>query len=118
MSSKPPRRESRTSEVKSELPTSSTPPERKTLNYSVAMTVALSKYLESLAAEFELGSGAEVVRKLIEARRTWFALPPYQAARLEEELKARKLSFLTYVQEVLAREYEALSKKDAEKPRT
>jgi len=48
------------------------------------------------------------MREIVSQLQGWFDLPVYMAERLQQEMAARRLNLIEYVQEVLARRYEAL----------
>jgi hypothetical protein len=92
-----------------------TPPERKTVNYSVALGLDVIAFLEQQKVPLGFGASAELVRKLIESMRTWFNLPAYMAEAVEKDMERRGLNFFTYVQELLARHAQQLLKAEQEK---
>ncbi len=87
-----------------------TPPDRKDINFSVKLSPTDMAYLDSLKEDLNHVAIADAVRDLVAAFRTTFSLPVYQAERLAEDMKARDLNMLQYIQELLARRYEELAK--------
>lgn len=83
---------------------------------SVSFTVKLLAddhgFLCVLRSKRRLKVLGDSVRVLVGAARTLFWLPQYQAERLRLDMDARGLDVLTYVQELLARRYEALAVED------
>src|SRR3954466_6408777 len=94
-----------------------TPPDRKGVNYSVNLLPLDMKFLETFKEELGRTSMADAVRDIVVAFRTTFNLPVYQAERPHQDMKARHLNLIQYVQELLARRYEELTKEPPEKPR-
>ncbi len=87
-----------------------TPPDRKDINFSVKLSPTDMAYLDTLKEELNHVAIADAVRDIVEAFRTTFNLPVYQSSRLREDMEARGLNSLQYIQELLARRYEELSK--------
>lgn len=92
------------------MPRPITPPERKDINFSVKLSPTDMEYLDVLKEELNYIAIADAVRDMVAAFRTTFSLPVYQADRLKEDMKARGLNPLQYIQELLARRYEELGK--------
>jgi hypothetical protein len=91
------------------MPRPPSDPDKKMLNFTVKVTPLQHAYLDELKDEFDVQYGADVVREIIEGLRTWFSLPAYQVQVLEKDMAARKLNWLSYMQELLARRYEAIA---------
>jgi hypothetical protein len=64
---------------------------------------------EVLKPALGVSYNAEAVREVLIQLRTCFRLPQYVVEALKTEMKARKLSILGYVQELLLRRYEVLA---------
>ena len=52
----------------------------------------------------------EVIRTLVSAMRTWFGLPRFMTEALEADMRVRGLDLYGYLQDLLARHYEELSR--------
>jgi hypothetical protein len=79
------------------------------VSFTVKLLVDDHAFLRALQLKRRLKALGESVRVLVDAARTLFWLPPYQAARVRRDMDDRGLDVLTYVQELLARRYEALA---------
>ena len=90
-----------------------TPPDRKDINFSVKLSPTDMAYLDTLKEELGHVAIADAVRDMVEAFRTTFSLPVYQAERLKQDMAARGLTPLQYLQELLAKRYEELGKEPA-----
>lgn len=100
------------------MPRKPTPPERKDVNYSVAMPLEMASYLSEVApVEFRVKSGADVVRLLVSSVRTMWSLPPFMADRLTQDMRERNVTFAELMQDLAARHYEKLKEHDAGKKR-
>lgn len=86
-----------------------TRPDKKLVGFTVKMTKPQHAFLEALKDELDVQFGADVVREIVEAIRTWHGLPAYMVAELQRDMVSRDLHPLSYAQELLARRYEALS---------
>ena len=73
---------------------------------------------EVLKPALGVSYNAEAVREVLVQLRTCFRLPKYVVDVLEEEMKAKKLNILGYVQELLLRRYEAIRDRTAGEART
>ena len=87
-----------------------TPPDRKDINFSVKLSPTDMAYLDGLKEELGHVAIADAVRDVVEALRTTFSLPVYQAERVKQDMAARGLNPLQYIQELLAKRYEELGK--------
>jgi len=87
-----------------------TPPDRKDINYSVKLSPTDMTFLDSLKEQLGHVAIADAVRDIVVAFRTTFSLPLYQAERLQQDMNARRLNLIQYLQELLARRYEELAK--------
>jgi len=92
------------------VPRPKTPEDRKDVNFSVKLAPAQMQFLKAMKEELGHEAVADVVREMVESFRTTFSLPPYQAERLKADRADRGMTSLQYVQELLARRYEELSK--------
>jgi len=99
------------------MPRPITPPSLKDINYSVKLSPADMAYLGRFKAELSHVAISEAVRDIIAAFRTTFGLPPYQVKQLHEDMAARKLNLIQYLQELLARRYEEISTEVRAAPR-
>src|SRR5687768_11469521 len=94
-----------------------TDPDKKMLGFTVKLTPQQHSFLEQQKAKMDVQFGADVVREVVEGLRSWFNLPAYQVELLQKDMAARKLNWITYLQELLARRYEALQRDQANKGR-
>ena len=78
------------------------------IGFTVKLTPLQYNFLERQKAKLDVQFGADVGREIVEGLRTWFSLPAYQVEVLEKDMASRKLNWITYVQELLARRYEEL----------
>jgi hypothetical protein len=74
-------------------------------------------YTDTLKAQLGVATTADVIREMVGQLLGWFDLPAYQAERLQQEMRARRLHIIEYVQETLARRYEALRDEAGERDR-
>ena len=91
------------------VPMSHAPPRG---SFTVKLLVDDHDFLRALKSQRRLKVLGDSVRVLVGAARTLFWLPPYQAERVRRDMDDRRLDVLTYVQELLARRYEALALAD------
>jgi len=87
-----------------------TPLDRKDINYSVKLSPVDMQFLDSFKEQLGYNAIADAVRDIVVAFRTTFSLPQYQAERLKRDMTERNMTFIQYLQELLARRYEELSK--------
>ncbi|HLL54349.1 MAG TPA: hypothetical protein VK447_12420 [Myxococcaceae bacterium] len=92
------------------MPRPNIPPDRKDINFSVKLSPTEMAYLDTLKEQLGHVAIADAVRDLVAAFRTTFNLPVYQAERLKEDMRSRGLNTLQYLQELLAKRYEEVSK--------
>jgi len=87
-------------------------PRKKTpdVNFSVKLAQDDMSFLERLKDQLGYAAIADVLRDIVEALRTTFGLPLYQAERLQQDMAARKMNVIQYLQELLARRYEELAR--------
>jgi hypothetical protein len=90
-----------------------TDPDKKMLGFTVKLTPQQFKFLEEQRAELDVQFGADVVREIVEGLRTWFSLPAYQVHVLQKDMASRKLDWIGYLQELLARRYERIQQEGA-----
>lgn len=93
-----------------------TPSERKDISFSVKLRPEDMEYLQKMQKERSANATAEVIRDILAAMRTTFALPQYMADRIQEDMKERGLPMLEYLKELLGMRYEMLKSGDAEAP--
>ena len=77
--------------------------------FAIRVSPMLLAYADQLKAPLKMSTTAEVIREAVDQLAGWFQLPRYQAERLQKEMAARGLHIIEYVQETLARRYEALA---------
>ena len=94
-----------------------TDPDKKLLGFNVRLSPAQLAFLEEQKAKLDVPYAADVVRDLVEAFRTSFSLPAYQVELLKKDRESRKLTWIAYVQELLARRYEHLNQEQQSKAR-
>lgn len=94
-----------------------TDPDKKMVGFTVKLTPQQLAFLDAQKAKLDVQYGADVVREIVEGLRTWFGLPAYQAEVLQKDMASRKLTWITYVQELLARRYELLQQEQQAKGR-
>jgi len=92
------------------MPRPKTPEDRKDVNFSVKLAPDQLRFLEAMKDELGHKAVADVVRDMVESFRTTFSLPQYQAERLKADMADRGMTSWQYLQELLARRYEELSK--------
>jgi hypothetical protein len=80
------------------------------VNIRVAPSVLA--YADTLKPQLGVATTADVIREIVGQFQGWFDLPAYQAERLQQDMAARRLNVIEYVQEMLARRYEALRDED------
>lgn len=85
-----------------------TDPDKKLIGFTVKLTPLQYNFVERMKPRLDVQFGADVIREVVEGLRTWFGLPAYQVEVLEQDMAARKLNWITYIQELLARRYEAI----------
>ena len=98
------------------MPRPITPPDLKDINFSVKLSPEDMKYLDETKTAWGKTAIADVVREAVLAMRTLYSLPAYQAERLRQDMQARNLNLIQYVQELLARRYEELAKEPPPAP--
>jgi hypothetical protein len=81
--------------------------------FTIHLTPTLLAYADTLKPQLKMSTTADVIREVIRQLQGWFELPRYQADRLQQEMDARRLHIIEYVQETLARRYEALREESA-----
>jgi len=81
--------------------------DRKDVNFSVKLSAQELGWLEDEKARRGESSVGEVIRDFVKSFRTWYQLPPYQAQALEKDCAKRGLKQREYIQEILARHYQA-----------
>jgi len=91
------------------MPRPPTDPDKKMLSFTVKLTPQQHAFLDAQKAKLDVQFGADVVREVVEGLRSWFSLPSYQVEVLQKDMASRKLNWISYLQELLARRYEALS---------
>src|SRR5438552_2253757 len=90
-------------------PARSIPAEAEALEpFAIRLAPVLLAYADELKPQLKMSTTADVIREVVGQLQRWFDLPRYQAERLQQEMNARRLHILEYVQETLARRYEAL----------
>jgi len=90
-------------------PARSIPAEAEALEpFAIRIAPVLLAYADELQPQLKMSTTADVIREVVGQLQGWFQLPRYQADRLQQEMAARRLHIIEYVQEVLARRYEAL----------
>jgi len=77
--------------------------------FAIRVSPMLLAYADQLKAPLKMSTTAEVIREAVDQLAGWFQLPRYQAERLQKEMAVRGLHIIEYVQETLARRYEALA---------
>lgn len=92
-------------------------PAPQRISFTVKLAVDDHGFLKVLKSKRRLKVLGDSIRLLVSAARTLYTLPPYQAARVREDMEARGLDVVTYVQELLAKRYEALALDDEAKRR-
>lgn len=85
--------------------------------FAVRLSPVVLAYADELKAPLKMSTTADVIRELVGQVEGWFNLPRYQAERLQQEMSARRLHIIEYVQETLARRYEALRDEAGERGR-
>lgn len=65
-------------------------------------------YADKLKPELQRTSTADVIRMLVDYLQNWFFLPRYQVERLYQDMAARGMHLIEYLQERAARRYEVL----------
>lgn len=93
-------------------------PDKKMMGFTVKLTPHQLAFLDAQKAKLDVQYGADVVREIVEGLRTWFGLPAYQVELLEKDMASRKHTWITYVQELLARRYEHLHQEQQAKGRS
>jgi hypothetical protein len=88
-----------------------TDPDKRMMNFTVKVTPQQHAFLDELKGKLDVQFSADVVREVIEGLRTWFGLPAYQVDLLKKDMASRKLNWISYLQELLARRYEKLSRR-------
>jgi len=83
----------------------------------VRLSPAVLAYCDELKPQLGVSATADVMREIVSQLQSWFDLPGFMAERLEKEMAARRLNIIEYVQETLARRYEALRDDGAERRR-
>ena len=76
--------------------------------FAIRIAPVLLAYADQLKPQLRVSTTADVIREVVSQLQGWFDLPRYQAERLQKEMASRGLHIIEYVQEVLARRYEAL----------
>jgi hypothetical protein len=96
-------------------PSRSTPPARTltaepevAVPFAIRIAPDLLAYADTLKPALQKNATADVIRELVEHLETWCLLPRYQVVRLQQDMVARGLDVLEYLQELLARRYEAI----------
>lgn len=74
----------------------------------VRLSPSVLAYCDELKPELGVSSTADVMREIVSQLQNWFDLPGYMAERLQQEMAARRLNIIEYVQEALAQRYDAL----------
>ena len=85
--------------------------------FAIRISPDLLAYADSLKPALQKNATADVIRELVEHVETWCLLPRYQGDRLQQDMVARGLNHLEYLQEVLARRYEAIRDEPVASPR-
>jgi hypothetical protein len=92
-------------------------PEKRMLNFSVNLLPDERAYLEQLKESLDKPHAGEAMREVIKNLKTSFALPAYQVDVLRKDMASGKHNWMTYLQELLARRYEALQQESKGKGR-
>jgi hypothetical protein len=87
------------------------------VGFTVKLTPQQLAFLDAQKEKLDVQYGADVIREIVEGLRTWFALPAYQVELLQKDMASRKHTWITYVQELLARRYELLQQEPQAKGR-
>jgi len=83
----------------------------------VRLSPSVLAYCDELKPELGVSSTADVMREIVSQLQNWFDLPGYMAERLQQEMAARRLNIIEYVQEALAQRYDALRDERRERRR-
>ena len=75
---------------------------------NIRLAPSVLAYTDRLKPQLGAATTADVIREIVSQLQGWFDLPAYQAERLHQEMVARRLNIIEYVQETLAKRYEAL----------
>jgi hypothetical protein len=75
---------------------------------NIRLAPSVLAYADTLKPQLGAATTADVIREIISKLQGWFDLPAYQAERLQQEMAARRLNIIEYVQEMLAKRYEKL----------
>jgi GAF domain-containing protein len=76
--------------------------------FAIRIAPTLLAYADQLKPQLKVSTTADVIREIVSQLQEWFELPRYQAVRLQQEMEARGLHIVEYIQETLAKRYEAL----------
>jgi len=74
----------------------------------VRLSPSVLAYCDELKPKLGVSSTADVMREIVSQLQNWFDLPGYMAERLQQEMAARRLNIIEYVQEALAQRYDTL----------
>src|SRR3954466_6332463 len=80
------------------------------INFTLKLAPSQLRYLESLEPALGASSQQSVLRAILEQFQSWCRLPVYQREALQKDMTGRKANILQYIQELLARHFEELSK--------
>src|SRR5512140_2969052 len=94
-----------------------TDPDKRMVGFTVKLTPAQIAFLDEQKTKLDVQFAGDVIRDLVEAFRTSFSLPAYQVELLKKDRESRKLTWIAYVQELLARRYELLNQEPQSKAR-
>jgi len=75
---------------------------------NIRLAPSVLAYAGTLKPQLGVAATADVIRGMVSQLQGWFDLPTYQAEHLQQEMAGRRLNIIEYVQETLARRYEAL----------
>ncbi|HYV46115.1 MAG TPA: hypothetical protein VFA20_14695 [Myxococcaceae bacterium] len=64
----------------------------------VRLSPSVLAYCDELKPELGVNSTADVMREIVSQLQNWFDLPCYVAERLQQEMAARRLNIIEYVQ--------------------
>ena len=84
---------------------------------NVRLAPSVLAYADTLKPQLGAATTADVIREIVSQLQGLFDLPAYQAERLQQDSAVRRLNVVEYVQEMLARRYEALRDETRERRR-
>ena len=81
----------------------------------VRLSPSVLAYCDELKPQLGVSRTADVMREIVSQLQSWFDLPGFMTKRLEKDMAAQHLNIIEYVQEMLARRYEALRDETADR---